>query len=96
MNDLFERRIRAAAVAGWWTLLFAALFLTVVWFVFLGMMSGPHGRIELLWGGLDRDQIFVVALWLIGIFKLFLWAWTMVALWLTLWARQLRTTASGG
>ena len=77
-------------------LLFAALFLTVVWFVFLGMMSGPPGRIELLWGGLDRDQIFVVALWLIGIFKLFLWAWAMVALWLTLWARQLRRTASGG
>jgi hypothetical protein len=32
----------------------------------------------------------VVSLWLIGVFKLFLWFSVLVVLWLTLWARQLR------
>jgi hypothetical protein len=95
MNDLFERRVRAAAVAGWWTLLAAAVFLAMVWFVFLGLMSGPPERIESLWGGMSRDQIFTIAVWLVGIWKLFLWSWAMVALWLTLWARQLRKHSSG-
>jgi hypothetical protein len=94
MHDQFERRIRAAAVAGWWTLAVAALLLTVIWFVFLGLMSSPPGWIERLWGGMPRDQIFYVGLWLVGIFKLCLWLWAMVALWLTLWARQLRKSAA--
>jgi hypothetical protein len=95
MNDLFERRVRTAAVAAWWTLLFAAIFLTVVWFVFLGMMSNPPDWMERMWGGMSPGQIFYVALWLVGIWKLFLWTWAMVALWLTLWARQLRKSAGG-
>jgi hypothetical protein len=93
VNDLFERRVRAAAVAGWWTLLAAILFLTAVWFVFLSLMSGPPGWIESLWGGISRDQIFPVGLWLVGVFKLILWLWAMLALWLTLWAWQLRKMA---
>ncbi len=95
MNDVFERRVRAAAVAGWWTWLIAVVFLTIAWFVLLGMMSSPSDWIDQLWGGFRRDQIFLVSLWLVGVFKLFLWAWAMVAIWLTLWARQLRKSASG-
>lgn len=95
MNDLFERRVRAAAVAGWWTLGVALLFLTAVWFVFVSLMSSPPDWIESLWGGMSRDHIFSIGLWLVGIWKLFLWSWAMVTLWLTLWARQLRKSASG-
>jgi hypothetical protein len=29
MNDIFEKRVRAAAVAGWWTLLIAVAFITL-------------------------------------------------------------------
>jgi hypothetical protein len=29
MNDVFEKRVRAAAAAGWWTLLVAVLFITL-------------------------------------------------------------------
>jgi hypothetical protein len=90
MNDLFERQVWAAAVAAWWTLAIAVVFLTTVWFVFLGLMSSPPGWIERLWGGMSRDQIFPVGLWLIGVFKLCLWLWAMIALWLTLWAWQLQ------
>jgi hypothetical protein len=95
MNDLFERRVRAAAVAAWWTLLVAVIFLTVVWFVFLGVTSSPPDWMERMWGGISPDQIFYVTLWLVGIWKLFLWTWAMVAIWLTLWARQLRKSAGG-
>ena len=56
MNDPFERRIRAAAVAGWWTLLIAVVFLSVVWFALLGLMSSPPGWINSLWGGFSRNQ----------------------------------------
>ena len=39
MNDVFQQRVRAAAVAGWWTLLIAIGFLTLVWIVFLVLVS---------------------------------------------------------
>ena len=35
MNDVFQRRVRGAAIAGWWTVLIAAGYLTLVWIVFL-------------------------------------------------------------
>ena len=87
--------MRAAAVAGWWTLLVAVIFLTAVWFVFLALMSGPPLWVESLWGGMARDQLFTIGVWLVGIWKLFLWCWALVALWLTLWARQLRKSSGG-
>ena len=31
MNDPFEKKVRAAAVAGWWVVLIAAGFLTLLW-----------------------------------------------------------------
>jgi hypothetical protein len=95
VNDQFERRVRAAAVAGWWTLLVAIVFLALVWFVFLGLMSDPPAWVESLWGGMSRDQLFPIGVWLVGIWKLFLWSWAMITLWLTLWARQLRKSAGG-
>ena len=43
-------------------------------------------------GGKDVTWEFVqtVSLWFLGVFKLFLWLLFLAALWLTLWARQLR------
>jgi hypothetical protein len=34
MNDNFEKKVRAAAVAGWWVILVAVGFLTLLWLVF--------------------------------------------------------------
>ena len=36
MNDAFEKRVRAAAVAGWWTLLIAVAFITLRWICYAG------------------------------------------------------------
>jgi hypothetical protein len=45
-----------------------------------------------MWGQGDVSWAFVqtVSLWFMGVFKLFMWFLILVALWLTLWARQLR------
>lgn len=95
MNDLFERRIRAAAVAGWWTLAFGFIFVTIAWFVSRAMLSSSAPWIESLWSGLDRGTIMLATLWMIGVLKLCLWLALLVVVWLTLWARQLRKSAGG-
>ena len=43
MNDVFEKRVRAAAVAGWWVVLIFWGFLLLQWFAYLAIM---HARPE--------------------------------------------------
>ena len=50
MNDIFEQRVRAAAVAGWWTFLIAAGFLMLQWVLYLLFMSARPGWLLSLWG----------------------------------------------
>jgi len=95
MNDVFERRVRAAAVAGWWALLAAVVFLSLVWFVFLSLMSARPEWILSVWGPkVTWDFIQIVTIWAVAIFKLVLWLLAIIVLWLTLWARQLRKATS--
>ncbi len=91
MNEAFEKKVRAAAVAGWWVILIAYALLTVTWAVYLAIVSARPKWLLALWGG-DVSWAFVqtVSLWFLGVFKLFLWVLFLVVLWLTLWARQLR------
>ena len=96
MDDTFERKVRAAAVAGWWTLLIALGFLVFQWGFYLFAMSTRPAWLLSLWGP-DISWPFVQTVWFWGtaIFKLCLWLATLVVLWLTLWARQLRKRADG-
>jgi hypothetical protein len=92
MNDPFERRVRAAAVAGWWVVLIGYALLLVTWVAYLVLVSGRPAWLLVLWGQGDVSWAFMqtVSLWFMGVFKLFIWILILVALWLTLWARQLR------
>jgi hypothetical protein len=92
MNDSFEKKVRAAAVAGWWVVLIAYALLLVIWLVYLGLMYTRPAWMLALWGQGDISWDFIqrMSLWLIGVFKLVIWMGILVALWLTLWARQLR------
>ncbi len=91
MNGIFQKRVRAASVAGWWTLLIGALFLTLQWIIFLWITSARPQWPMLIWGdGLSWDSIRIIWLWGAAIFKLCLWLLALVVVWLTLWARQLR------
>ncbi len=91
MNDPFEKKVRAAAVAGWWVILIAYALLTVTWIVYLVILSARPAWLLSMWRG-DVSWAFMqtVSLWFLGVFKLCIWLLIVVVLWLTLWARQLR------
>lgn len=91
MNNDFAQRVRAAAVAGWWTLLLGLVFLTVGWFAYLALVSARPAWLIGLWGP-DTTWLMVqtISLWFFGAMKFILWLMLLAATWLTLWARQLR------
>ncbi len=91
MNDPFEKKARAAAVAGWWVILIGYALVTLTWAVYLALVSARPAWMRAMWGpDVSRDFMQMVSLWLLGVFKLLLWLLFLVVLWLTLWARQLR------
>jgi len=96
MSDVFERRVKAAAVASWWILLIAIGFLLIQWLLYLLVMSARPTFLLSLWGP-DTTWPFVqtVWFWAIAIMKACLWPLALAALWLTLWARQLKKRAGG-
>jgi hypothetical protein len=98
MNDPFEKKIRAAAVAGWWVILIAYGLLLVTWLAYLVIMSARPAWLLVMWGQGDVSWAFVqtVSLWFMGLFKFFIWLMILAVLWLTLWARQLRKLGGQG
>ena len=91
MIETFEGKIRAAARAGWWTLLIGTGFLIFQWIAYLILMSAQPSWPLALWGkGLTWDSIQNLWLWSAATFKIILWVMALVIIWLTLWARQLR------
>jgi hypothetical protein len=50
MNDAFERRVRAAAVAGWWVVLVAAGLLLLSWIAYLVAIPAQPAWFLPLWG----------------------------------------------
>jgi len=96
MNDVFERRVQGAAVALWWAVLVAIVFLAIQWIAYLVVMNSRPAWVACLWGpNLDWEFVQTVWFWMAAIFKLYIWGLALAALWLTFWARQLRKTATG-
>ena len=90
MNDVFQQQVKAAAVAGWWTVLIAIGFLALVWFVFLGFMSVRPAWLQSLLGpGVTWDYVQNVGFWAVSIFKACVWLMALAVVWLSIWARQL-------
>jgi glucan phosphoethanolaminetransferase (alkaline phosphatase superfamily) len=96
MEDIFEMRVRAAAKAAWLTILIGGVVLILHWILYLVFMSSHPTWLLRLWGP-DMRWSFVQSVWFWGdaVFKLFLWALAFIALWLTLWSRQLRKRRHG-
>jgi hypothetical protein len=91
VNEAFEKKVRAAAVAGWWVVLSGYVLLTLTWAVYLVLVSARPAWMLGMWGhDVTWDFVQTVSLWFPGVFKLFLWFVFLIVLWLTLWARQLR------
>ena len=90
MNDVFQQRVRAAAIAAWWTVLIAAGYLTFVWIFFVAMMSTRPAWYQFVLGpSVSWESLQNVGLWAVAIFKMCIWLMALIAMWLTLWARQL-------
>ena len=91
MTDSFEKKVRAAAVAAWWVVLIGYGLLTLTWGVYLILVTTRPAWLLAMWGqAVSWDFMQTLSLWFLGVFKLFLWMLVLVALWLTLWAKQLR------
>jgi hypothetical protein len=94
MDDTFQIRVHAAAVAAWWTLLVASAFFAIQWITYLRVMATQPVWAASFWGpGETWESVRTV--WFQGLIflKLTLWLLVLAALWLTLWARQLRKRA---
>ncbi len=91
-SESLAEYVRAAAVAGWWTVLIAAVFMTVQWFMFLAIMRSRPAWLLKLWGGgeLDWPTVHKIVLQFFAVFKLMLFAAVVVVVWLTLWSSQLK------
>jgi hypothetical protein len=93
--NVFERKVNAAAIAGWWLALIAVVFVVAQWLVYLAVVHARPAWILSLWGPhIEWPFVQVVWFWGIAAMKLLLWLVVLIALWLTLWARQLRKDAS--
>lgn len=96
MNDLFFKRVRAAAIAGWWTVLILWGVLTLTWFNYLGIMSArPSWMLALCGPDVSWTELETIVLWIIAVFKLCGWLAVFAVIWLTLWSWQLRKGAGG-
>jgi hypothetical protein len=85
------RNVKAAAVAGWWTMRIAVGFITLIWIIYLVVMSARPAWLLAMWGpGIDWGFVQIVWFWAIAILKFSLWSMALATIWLTLWSRQLR------
>jgi hypothetical protein len=90
MDEIFTKKVRAAATAGWWTVLIAYCILLIQGLAYwLIMNRQPEGMI-CLWGkGVTWVEIRTIWLWAMLASKLGFGMILFVVIWLTLWARQL-------
>ncbi len=73
MNDPLKKKVRTAAVAGWWVVLIGYALLTLTWAVYLSFVSARPAWMRALWGpDVSWDFMQTVSLWFLGVFKLFL------------------------
>ena len=90
MDEIFIKKVRAAAVAGWWTVLIAYCILLIQWFAYLLIIPRQPVEMLCLWGrGITWPEIRAIWLWAMVAYKLIVAIMIFASIWLTLWARQL-------
>jgi predicted outer membrane lipoprotein len=88
--SLLARRVRAAASAGWWTLLAGVLLASALGIVYLFVAHTPLGRFTAHVWGVQPHVVTVVWLVFMGLLKLALMLWALACAFLTIWALKLR------
>ena len=70
MDDTFEKKVRAAAVAGWWVVLVAGAFMFLQWLVYLSVINARPAWVLSMWGpNFDWAFVQTVWFWAIAVFK---------------------------
>jgi len=92
MDDVFTKRVRTAAVAGWWTVLILWVLMLISWAFFEVIMAVRPGWLLVWLGGGDLDWLTVQKWWLtlFGVFKLCALMVLTTAVWLSLWGCRLK------
>jgi len=90
MDDPFTKKVRTAAVAGWWTFLIFYCILLIQWLAYMLIMARQPTGVLCIWGaGATWPEISIIWLWAMVAFKLWVGMMLFVVIWLSLWARQL-------
>ena len=90
MDQIFIKKVRGAAMAGWWTLLIAFCLLLMQWLYYLLIMAKQPAGMSCFWGeGVTWPEIRKIWLWAMVAYKIGVAMMIFVVIWLTLWARQL-------
>jgi hypothetical protein len=90
MDEIFAKKVKAAAVAGWWTVLIAYCILLIQWIAYLVIMKTQPAAILYIWGG-GITWLAIRDIWLLAMvaYKLCVAMMIFIVIWLTLWAKQL-------
>jgi hypothetical protein len=81
MNGPFEKKVKAASIAGWWVVLIAVVFLTLLWLIYLAVMSVHPTWLLSMWGpGVDWPFVQSVWFWAMVAFKFCVWLMILAAL----------------
>ena len=87
----FERRLKCAVSAGWWTALIGILWLVVGWLWWLVVLSVPAVQrfARWAWAVDDFNEMKGVVFLFFAAFKLILFVWILVVICLTIWHKKL-------
>jgi len=90
MDELFIKKVRTAAVAGWWTLLIAFCILLIQWIAYLLIMAKQPTGVVYLWGqGVSWPEIRTIWLRAMVAYKFIIAMMLFIVIWLSIWAGQL-------
>ena len=91
-TDQFQHRLAAAVRAGWCTVLIWFCVMTFSWVIWTVFLHVKPVWVRSMWGGgdLEWSSMQTMVLWFFGVFKMMLFAFVAVVLFLTLWLRGLK------
>ena len=91
MSDTFQRRLKAAAGAAWWTVLIWWAVLMVSWLASLAIMHiRPGWVLTMLGDGMTWAELQRMYIWFIGGFKILGMMAALFAAFLSIWHHRLR------
>ncbi len=97
MDEGFVKRLQSATRAAWFTILVGVIWMLAAWSVWIVLLAYRPGWLLEFWGGqsLTWDRVHLLMLVFMAASKLILFVFVMLAIWMTLWTRQLKRSADG-